>query len=161
MLAWLLWGYLGDPAHSSLVDGINLVVHEAGHLLFGWFGRLPGMAGGTVAELLAPVLVGAHFVRRREDFGAAVCLFWLGTALAHVGVYAADARAQALPLVSPVSGSPEHDWTYLLLRFGALRHDRLIGGLFQAAGLGSMAASVAAGAWSLRQHARASRREGS
>lgn len=153
-LAWILWRHLGDPFHASIVSGLNLVVHEAGHLFFGWFGRLPGVAGGTVMELLVPVLVAVLFFRHRDDFGVAVALFWLGTALVDVGVYAADARNQALPLVSPVTGSPEHDWTYLLMRFGALRHDRLIGTLFRRAGLAAMAAGLVGGAWIVRQLAR-------
>ncbi len=148
-MAWILWRHLRDPFFRSIVAGLNLVVHEAGHLFFGWFGRLPGMAGGTIMELGVPVLVGVLFYRQRDEFAVAVALFWVGTALVDVGVYAADARARALPLVSPVTGSPEHDWSYLLMRFGILRHDRLVGAVFRHAGLAAMACGLLGGAWIL------------
>src|SRR5437016_7674713 len=44
-------------AHSSeltLLDNVHLPVHEAGHLLFGWFGATLGLWGGTILQLLVP-----------------------------------------------------------------------------------------------------------
>ncbi|MEP6732973.1 MAG: hypothetical protein ABJE10_20185 [bacterium] len=45
-------------------------------------------------------------------------------------MYAADARAQELPLV----GGGEHDWAYLLGETGMLSHDQGVGRAFRAAG---------------------------
>lgn len=91
-------------------------------------------------------------LKQRDPFGAAVCLFWLGTALVGAGVYAADARAQALPLVSPFGpvDVDSHDWTVVLLKYGKLSQDARIGGALQTAGTFAMVASLAAGAWILR-----------
>lgn len=126
--------------------GINLVIHEAGHLALGWFGTTPGILGGTLFELGAPLAAGAAFHRQRDDFGVAVAAFWLGTALVDVGLYAADARTRAIPLVSPVSGDPVHDWGWILGRLGLLAHDRAIGAGIRGLGLLTMAGSLVLGA---------------
>ena len=80
----------------------------------------------------------------------AVVLFWLGTALVHVGVYMADARTQALGLVSMGAGEPLHDWFYLLGRAGLLGQDRLIGGAIRLCGLLAMGWSLGWGGWMVK-----------
>jgi hypothetical protein len=150
VLLWIFQAYLRDPAHSSIFDGLNLVVHEAGHMFFFWFGEFLGMAGGTIFELAIPILVGIAFFRQKDFFGIAVVLFWLGTALFHVGIYAADARSQLLGLVSMGAGEPVHDWHYLLSRLGLLEQDRLLGNLLRILGTLSMATALAWGGWMVR-----------
>ena len=126
----------------------------AGHAAFMWFGsRFWTTAGGTIFEIGVPVAAGAYLlIKQRDPFGATVCLFWLGTALFGVGIYAADARAQALPLVSPFGpvDPDSHDWTTMLMRFGRLSRDAEIGALFQSSGKAAMLASLLGGIWVLR-----------
>ena len=154
VLAWILKGYLDDPTGSSIFSGINFGFHEMGHAAFSWFGhRILTAAGGTIFELAVPLAAGAYLaVKQRDPFGATVCLFWLGTALVGAGVYAADARAQALPLVSPFGpvDVDSHDWTVVLLKYGRLSQDAQIGAALRRAGFFVMIASLAAGAWVLR-----------
>jgi hypothetical protein len=134
-LALFYWGLLRDPGHRTIVSGINLVIHEGGHLFFMWFGRdLLTVAGGTLFQIVVPALIAVMFFRQRDPFGAAVALFWVGLSLAEVAPYAADARSQNLPLVSPFPGAPVHDWTYLLGRTGLLARDALVGKAFHQAG---------------------------
>jgi hypothetical protein len=47
------------------IDSANLVVHEGGHLLFGWFGPTLGLWGGTILQWLVPLLLAAYFFRER------------------------------------------------------------------------------------------------
>lgn len=154
IFAWILSGYFDDPTSSSIFDGINLGFHEMGHAAFMWFGnRILTTAGGTIFQLGIPVVAGAYLLHKQRDpFGAAVCVFWLGTALIGAGVYAADARAQALPLVSPFGpvDVDSHDWTVLLMKYGKLSQDARIGGALQRAGLFSMMLSLSLSAWVLR-----------
>ena len=154
LLAWILSGYLGDAQHASVFEGVNLAFHEMGHAAFFWLGdRLLTVAGGTIFQLGVPVAAGAYLLFKQHDpFGAAVCLFWLGTALFGAGVYAADARAQALPLVSPFGpvDVDSHDWTVMLMRFEMLSRDEAIGAGLRRAGIVAMMASLVAGAWVLR-----------
>lgn len=158
VLAWILRGYLSDALAGSIFGGINLAFHEMGHALFFWSGsRVLATAGGTLFELGIPVAAGAYLlIRQRDPFGAAVCVFWLGTALVGSGIYAADARAQALPLVSPFGpvDVDSHDWTFLLMKYGMLTRDAQIGSALQSAGMASMALALALGAWVLRIMAR-------
>jgi hypothetical protein len=145
-LAYLLVRYFQDPSASSLWGGVNLGFHEMGHILFGFFPEFLAVAGGTLTEMAIPLVVAWLFVRRREDFGAAVALFWFATVLMGTAVYAGDARARVLPLVSPFSGDPLHDWYYMLGRLGLLYRDQTIAALFRTGGLLVMAGSVVLGA---------------
>jgi hypothetical protein len=153
VLFLILQGYLGDPLHASIFDGVNLAFHEMGHAAFSWLGnRILTTAGGTIFQLGIPVAAAAYLLRRQRDpFGAAVCIFWLGTAMFGAGVYAADARAQALPLVSPFGpvDVDSHDWTVMLLRFGMLSRDQEIGAALRSGGVFTMTMSIAVGAWVL------------
>ena len=58
------------------VDSANLVVHEGGHLLFGWFGPTLGIWGGTILQWLVPLLLTGYFVFQRQLAGTAFCLFF-------------------------------------------------------------------------------------
>lgn len=91
-------------------------------------------------------------MKQRDPFGAAVCGFWLGTAPVEAGVYAADARAHALNLVSPFGAVDvdRHDWAIMLMKFGKLSKDREIGALLAGAGRMAIVGSLLAGAWILR-----------
>ena len=129
-LAWIFCQHLADSEYGSLFAGINLAVHEGGHLFFTWFGSdFVTVAGGTFLQCICPILTGIMFYRQRDFFAIGVACFWLGTNFAHIAPYAADARAQLLPLVSTFQGAPGHDWNYLLGTLGLLGRDRAIGAL--------------------------------
>lgn len=166
VLAWLLRGAFMDPPHVALFSGVNLGFHELGHvLLLPWGNRLLTTAGGTLLQLAAPVAAAVYLLKKQRDpFGAAVCLFWLGSALIDAGAYAADARAQALPLVSPFGpvDVDSHDWTVLLMKFGKLSRDQQIGGFLTGMGRLVLVGSLVAGAGVLRLMAgtRSPRHEG-
>lgn len=123
-----------------ILDGVDLGVHETGHLVFGLLpGRFLMVLGGTLAQLLMPAAFWWDFRRRKLPRSSDACLIWLGQSLLNVGRYAADARAQELPLVA----GGVHDWTYLLETTGLLTHDVGVGRLFDLAGCALMAAAVA------------------
>ncbi len=103
-----------------LLDGVNLLFHEAGHPLFGLLGwETLTILGGTLMQLLVPLLVAGSFWLRRDAYGTAVAGVWGFENLLNIARYVADARAQVLPLV----GGGEHDWTSLLSRWGCLAQD--------------------------------------
>ena len=54
--------------YSSIFDGINLVIHEAGHLAFSYFGELLEIAGGTILQLMAPIVAAFAFYRQKDYF---------------------------------------------------------------------------------------------
>ncbi len=133
---------LRHPEDGWLLSGVDLAVHETGHLVCAPFGELAGFAGGTVMQLLMPAAFVAYFVRRGERHSASVALWWVAQNLWNVSVYAGDARAEALPLV----GGGEHDWAYLLGRFGWLERDASVARGFHFVGVLTYLASVCWGA---------------
>jgi len=163
MLVWLaailvyLWR---DPPQRGLFDwpnlfsGINLGIHELGHVVLAPFGMFAGVLGGSLVQCLAP-LAGIVTLRRQSDyFGIAVCGGWLATNLFGVGTYMADARARALPLVSPFSGHPLHDWHFLFGEMGLLNACEPIGFATKVLGTLVMLASLGGGGWLVWRMAR-------
>lgn len=114
-----------------LLDSVNLVFHEAGHPIFGLFGsETLGFLGGTLMQVLVPILVGGTFWRKRQALGTAVAAFWAGENGLNIARYMADARTQLLPLV----GGGEHDWATLFGQWGCLPQDTVIAGIVRGAG---------------------------
>jgi hypothetical protein len=135
-----------------LLDGVNLLFHEAGHPIFGLFGwETLTILGGTLGQLLVPAIIGSLFWVRRDTYGTAVAGIWGFENLLNIARYVADARAQELPLV----GGGEHDWTALLSHWGCLAQDTHIAQVIRACGwLGML------GCWGwLVWHWRASRQD--
>ena len=111
------------PESGSFLDGIDVAIHETGHLVFGPLGEVIGAAGGTMFQLIVPGVFVWYFARRGDRHAATVPLWWIAQNLWNISVYVRDARVQELPLV----GGGEHDWAFLLGRFGVLAHDQGIG----------------------------------
>ena len=135
---------LADRSGFLLVDYVNLIIHEAGHPFFSWFGSYSLMIlGGTLAELTVPLLCATYFFVRRDTSGFVFSLFWSFENFLYIGTYMADARAEALPLV----GSGEHDWNILFGQWGVLPQDVRIGGTTRLCGWLGMIAVMAWLAW--------------
>lgn len=127
-----------NAAEGSVVDAVDLAIHETGHLVFGFFGEIIAAAGGTLFQLIVPAVFCAYFYRRRDRLGAAVCLWWVAQNCWNIAVYVADARAQELPLV----GGGEHDWAFLLGELGLLRNDQGIARMWNALGFGLFVVAI-------------------
>lgn len=105
-----------------VLDHVNLAFHEAGHIFFGVFGTWTGFLGGTLGQLLMPLLAAVAFWKRGETASFALVLVWFFENFVNIARYVADARAQQLPLV----GGGQHDWFNLLLHWDLLQHDLAI-----------------------------------
>ena len=125
------------------IDYANLVVHEGGHLLFGWFGRTLGLWGGTILQWLVPLLLAVYFFRERQSAAFVFCLFFFFENWLYTATYMADARAMALPLVT--TGDPdfvEHDWNTIFSGLGLLKYDTAIAAVVRVSGWIGMACCV-------------------
>jgi hypothetical protein len=133
VVAWLLF-YLAFLAYAMsanggflFIDSANLVVHEGGHNLFGWFGPTLGLWGGTLLQWLVPFLLAAYFFTERQTAGFVFCLFFFFENWLYTATYMADARAMDLPLVT--TGDPdfvEHDFHAIFSSLGVLDYDTKI-----------------------------------
>lgn len=135
-----------DTSEMGMLDRVNILPHEAGHLLFGWLGEFIGVIGGTIGQLFVPVAFTVYFFLRREFYSSAITLFWTGQNFFWISVYVKDAQAMALPLLSVGGGEDTiHDWNYILSRVGLLRWDQAIGNLVYMTGIVIIIASVVCG----------------
>lgn len=133
LVAWLVF-YVAFLAYAFsahggflFIDNANLVVHEGGHNLFGWFGPTLGLWGGTLLQWLVPFLLAAYFFRQRQTTGFVFCLFFFFENWLYTATYMADARVQELPLVTTGdSDFVDHDFYAIFSSLGVLNYDTKI-----------------------------------
>lgn len=112
-----------------------ILFHEAGHLIFRPFGETMGVAGGTLGQLLVPLVCVVALVRHGDNFGAALTLAWMAMSLIDASVYAYDAAEPVLPLIGGGTGADSfHDFVYLFDEFGQLGRARGWARLMKGAG---------------------------
>jgi len=149
LAAWLIfYGAFLVYAFSNhggflFIDSANLVVHEGGHNLFGWFGPTLGLWGGTLLQWLVPFLLAVYFFQQRQTTGFVFSLFFFFENWLYTATYMADARAQVLPLVT--TGDPdfvEHDFYAIFSSLGVLNHDTQIAAVVRLLGWCGMIAVV-------------------
>ncbi|MEZ4528008.1 MAG: zinc ribbon domain-containing protein [Desulfobacterales bacterium] len=143
----MIWGtrFLFSSVESNAVGEsfwhlVNLPFHEFGHILFRPFGQLITSLGGTLGQLLMPLICLSVFLIQTGDaFAASACLWWLGQNFMDIAPYINDARAGVLPLLGGNTGQTSpygfHDWEYILTETGFIRYDHSIA--LAAHGLGS------------------------
>jgi hypothetical protein len=124
VLALYGWRCLRTPGTYRWLDSLDLAIHETGHLVFAFGGDTLMLLGGTLLQLIVPLVFVAALWRQGDRHGATVPLWWLGQNCWNISVYIKDARAQELPLV----GGGEHDWALLLGQADWLAKDQGIGG---------------------------------
>jgi len=134
---FLIYAFANRP-NFLFIDFVNLIIHEGGHFFFSWFGQTIMILGGTLGELLVPLLCGLYFFWQREATATAFCSFWFFENFLYIGTYMADARAQDLPLV----GGGEHDWGTLFGQWGLLMQDQNIGAATRVLGWCGMLATM-------------------
>lgn len=137
-ILFLLWGLVfifssvnGEPFGSGFWHVVNLPFHEAGHIFFRPFGRLIMSLGGTLGQLLMPVICMIVFlIKTRDTFAASFCLWWLGQNFMDIAPYIDDARRLTMPLLGGNTGQTSpygfHDWEFILTETGLLRLDHSI-----------------------------------
>jgi hypothetical protein len=155
LLGWIVFFVLflfyaaSQHEQGLFIDNVNLVVHEGGHALFGWFGNMPGLLGGTAMQLTVPLLLASYFFVQRQAAAFAFCLFFFFENFLPVATYMADARAMALPLVT--IGDPEfvtHDWHAIFRSVGFLEYDTRIAAFVRFTGWAGM---ISTACWLARQ----------
>ncbi len=142
---YYLHGSLVAPDTSwHFIDGVDLLIHEAGHVVFSPFGYFIYILGGSLMQVLLPAIFVGYFITRQQFYSASLVMYWVGINFINVSVYAGDAIARQLPLIT---GDPaDHDWHQLLSILGWLPHTDLVSHVILSFGLISIATAFC---WSL------------
>jgi hypothetical protein len=136
-------GILRSDDPFTLIDNVNLPIHETGHLVFAACGEQVTALGGTLLQLIVPFAFVVSFLVRNDRHAASVMLWWMGENCIYIGHYMADAVVQELPLV----GGGEHDWAFLFGEWNVLAYSERIGHDVQLVGGAIM---LAATIWGVR-----------
>ncbi len=159
-LILLVWGvdfvlmdFQSNEIGQTWFHNIDLVFHEAGHVLFMPFGRIMTILGGSLFQVALPFALGAAFLTYNKDaFAASACLWWTGQSLMDVAPYIADARALMLPLLGGGTGADRpgsHDWENLLKAWNMLESDIVIARFVDFLGSGILFMALAWGGTAL------------
>jgi hypothetical protein len=119
-------------------DFVNLMIHEAGHVVFSWGGETLHILGGTLGELIVPFACAVTFFMHRQIYGFAFSVFWCFENFLYIGTYMSDARTSVLSLIN----SDESDWTILFTQWNVLLYDQKIGHVSRMIGWTGMLAVV-------------------
>ena len=131
---------LSDGGMLWFIHLVDLVFHEAGHVIFGMFGRFLGALGGSLNQVLIPAVCTGSFLYRRQWAAAAVTLFWTGENVIDVAIYAADGRDMKLPLLAE---GLTHDWNWILSELSLRNQAEPIGRALFALGVLVLLAALA------------------
>lgn len=158
LLALTIWGLRlialdlrTGEINASFLHGPLLIFHEAGHVLFRVLGEFMGVLGGTLAQLLLPMIIALAFLlKNRDPFGAATAAWFFGVSLLDVAPYVYDAVEPELILLGGQTGEAGgHDWIYLLGELGLLEHSRGLGRFVHTVGAAVIVVALAWAAWLL------------
>ena len=141
---WFLAYAFSKHGGFLFIDTANMVVHEGGHALYGWFGQTLGLWGGTLLQWQVPFFLACYFFYHRQFAAFIFCAFFFFENWIYTATYMADARAMVLPLVT--IGDPElakHDWNTIFTNLGVLQYDTVIAGLVRFGGWCGMLACTA------------------
>jgi len=95
--------------------------------MFRAFGRLMASLGGSLGQLLMPLIcLGVFLLQTRDAFAGAVALWWLGESLLDLVAYMNDANILTMPLLGGNEGANSpygfHDWEFILTETGLIHH---------------------------------------
>lgn len=151
--SFIIGGIDWESIGGSFLHNVNLPFHEFGHVLFIPLGRFMAILGGSLFQILLPLIFLVAFTIKRDNFAASIMLWWCGQNFIDVSPYIQDAPYRSLPLISGM-GEEAHDWGNLLTMTGSLdKADTLAGVSFTLGSLLIIGAMIWAGVllWKMKQ----------
>lgn len=130
---WYFVSSAFDPTTWHFIDNVDLIFHEAGHWIFMFFGDLIASLGGSLNQLLIPLIFIIYFFLKREFFSVSILLMWFGYNFVNIAVYMADAVVMQLPLLG--GDGVGHDWNNILWSLGLLPHTSLLATITRTLGI--------------------------
>ena len=106
------------------LDHINLLFHEGGHGIFKIFGKFVYTLGGSLMQIIIPLLFIFYFYTNGKKTGTQISLVYLGQNILNISVYVSDASKMKLPLLG--GNRVYHDWNYILGKLNLINYDEHI-----------------------------------
>jgi hypothetical protein len=75
MLPLMIWLVL-NRGNYTWIDNADLVIHEAGHFFFQFFGKFIYTAGGSLMQVILPSIIVWYFLSKSYKTGVQVSLLW-------------------------------------------------------------------------------------
>jgi hypothetical protein len=151
LILFTVWGvrialmdYQTGEIGASFMHAILLPSHEAGHIFLIPFGHFLTILGGSLFQVVFPLIVGCAVLwQNRDPFGAALGVWWCGASLVDLAPYIYDAKNPQLVLLGGSTGEDgPHDWIYLLGVFGKISQSQGYGFLVHKLGVLVMALAL-------------------
>ncbi|MDB5239256.1 MAG: hypothetical protein JWO00_591 [Candidatus Parcubacteria bacterium] len=130
-----------NPTFGHLIDYVDLVIHEAGHVFMAPFGMFIYILGGSAFQVVVPSLFVGYFYFRREYFSASMILLWVGYNIVNISAYMGDAVSTQMLLLG--GEGVIHDWNYLLSALGVLDYTHDLASITHGFGMAVMIAAAA------------------
>jgi hypothetical protein len=132
------------PAVIWFIHLITLYIHEAGHAIFRPFGDTMYYLGGSIMQVLVPLVWMITAWHERSKLVPAA-IFFTGYSMVDISVYMKDAALRVLPLIG--GSKTHHDWWTVLYRRDALDWGEPLGETFFWIGMLSACGGLAWGVY--------------
>ncbi|MDH4139199.1 MAG: hypothetical protein OEV43_01355 [Coriobacteriia bacterium] len=97
-----------------LLSGVDLGIHEFGHMILMWGPPVVVWMAGSVLQMLVPAGLAVYFAVRRDMLAVILMCAWAAESLNNVGVYVYDATRLRLDLLGDDGSKMGHDWANIL-----------------------------------------------
>ena len=141
LVAIYFFGYWRTYTDWHFIDSVDLVIHEAGHVVLMPLGDFMHVAGGSIFQVVIPLVFILYFYLRGRALDGSLLMYWLGVNLLNISIYAGDALKMQLPLLG--GDGTIHDWNYMLVNAGLLHYTDAISGAIYLAGFAVLVAAAA------------------
>lgn len=124
MVCAYFWFYFATYTEGHVIDNVDLIFHEAGHVIFFFLGTFVQVAAGSAFQIAVALAISLYFFLSNQKISGALCLMWVGQNFLNVSVYTGDAITMQLELLG--GDGVIHDWNYILNTLNILRHTDII-----------------------------------
>lgn len=115
------------------IDNVDLIIHEAGHWIFIFFGQFVAILGGSLIQVMIPFIFTGYFYFKNDFYATSLVSMWIGYNIVNVAVYMSDSMKMNLPLLGGESSI--HDWNYIFSALHILNQSSRIASIINALGI--------------------------
>ncbi len=133
LFAWYFLSSAFSIGEWHFIDNVDLIIHEAGHWIFIFFGQFVSILGGSFTQVVIPIIFALYFLIKKDIYSVSILAMWVGYNIVNVSVYMADSIKMTLPLLGGESSI--HDWNYIFSALHILNKTNAIASTVNAFGV--------------------------